>query len=357
MLPMPARLRLVEQRLAERAVGVGRGAGAAPRPRPSRGRAGPGRGARRRRLLGGRGEQLDDAEGEARPPAGSAVVEHDPGLVRRARPALARRRRPARTPSILRWVCRVQRVGAAVDPGEQVLAAGDGLDDGAAGQVGGGELGDPEVGAGEHAGPRSAAVEPPGGAVDGVALRHPAAAAPAGWRRSRRRASASRSGVGAGRRAAASPSAFSTVSRPSEPRRAASASAAAAGVEPVGVVAPGEQGAAAALDVERQRAVDEDHQRAGLAARAGGRRSLVAGPGQGGAVGVGRVGGGERDRGRLARRRSASLNVRSRSMAPAVPNWAAPRPLDEVAAPAAAGLLERRRAPCRPPRSRRAPAR
>ena len=64
------------------------------------------------------------------------------------------------------------------------------------------------------------------------------------------------------------PSALSTVIRPSEPRRAASASASAAGAEPVGVVGPGEQGPAAALDVEGQLAVDQDHQGAGLAARA-----------------------------------------------------------------------------------------
>ena len=59
-------------------------------------------------------------------------------------------RSTCQAPSIFRWVCSVQRSVVPVDAGQQVLAAGDGLEDGAAGQVGGGELGDPEVGGGEH---------------------------------------------------------------------------------------------------------------------------------------------------------------------------------------------------------------
>ena len=51
---------------------------------------------------------------------------------------------------------------------------------GGAGQVGGGELRHPEVGAGQHL-PGQRAVEQPGGAVDGVALRH-GAAVPSGCR-------------------------------------------------------------------------------------------------------------------------------------------------------------------------------
>ena len=138
------------------------------------------------------------------------------------------------------------------------------------------------------------------------------------------------------------PSAFSTVSRPSAPRRAASASDSAAGVSRVGVVGPGEQGAAAALDVERQLRRRPAPPARRPCGRAGGRRSARCR-----ARGVRRRRGwpGRWRPGRRRpawRRRSTSLKVRSRSMAPGGAELGGAQPVDEVAAPAAAGVLEGR---------------
>jgi len=60
---------------------------------------------------------------------------------------------------------------ASVDAGEQVLAPRDGAGDGGPDQVGGRELGHPEVGDGQPL-PGQDAVEHAGRPVDGVALRH-----------------------------------------------------------------------------------------------------------------------------------------------------------------------------------------
>ncbi len=69
-------------------------------------------------------------------------------------------------------VCRVRRLtGLGGEAGQQVLAPADHLLDDPSRQVGGGELGHAEVGAGqEPAG--QCLVQPPGGQPDGVALRH-----------------------------------------------------------------------------------------------------------------------------------------------------------------------------------------
>ena len=308
-----------------RAGGRGRrAAGAAPRPRPSPGRAGRGRGGRRRRPRGAR-RAARRCRARSRPPPGRSVLEHHPRLVWPGAATAGRGVRPARAlhlevgvqgPRLRRRASiRVSRclprvtVSTTVAPDRSAVAS----------------CGTRKSVRGQHL-PGQRPVEQPGGAVDGVTLRHASRRSPAGWRRSRPRR-APRAAGWARSRAAASPSAFSTVSRPSEPRRARLGQRCGGRREQVGVVGPGEQGAAAALDVEGQRAVDQHHQRARLAARAGGRRRRPRRrPGQRGAVGVGRVGGASATATRLGVGRRARLKVRSRSIAPAVPNWAAPRP-------------------------------
>ena len=151
-----------------------------------------------------------------------------------------------------------------------------------------------------------------------------------------------------------SPSARSTVSRPSEPALTA-APAPAPRARASRVVAPREQGAPAALDVEHERAVDQHDERAGLATRAvSGRGVRPGGAGHGSAApyGLRRVGGGEHDRVRWGRRGAG----RGRTCAAgrprrAVANWAAAETLDEVAA-AAPPASSNGRAPGRPRRSR-----
>ena len=160
---------------------------------------------------------------------------------------------------------------------------------------------------------------------------------PASWR-------AARSGV-APAPSSCSPSAFSTVSRPREPRRAASASDSAAGASRAGVVGPGEQGAAAALDVQREAAVDQHHQRPRLASGAVPAALAALGvdpvrPGQRGAVRVGGVGGGQRDRGRL--RVGVDLGEGAQPVdRPGGAELGGAEAGHEVAAAAAAGVLER----------------
>ena len=171
------------------------------------------------------------------------------------------------------------------------------------------------------------------------------AAAPSGSRRSRP-PGAPRAAGSAPAPSSCSPSAFSTVSRPRRAAPGGLGERRGGRREQVGVVGPGEQGAAAALDVQGQRAVDQHDQRAGLAARAVaaalGRRRRPPGPATAAPRRRGWPGRWRPARPRSAWRRSAtSEKVRSRSMAPAVPNCAAPEAGDEVAAPAAAGLLER----------------
>ena len=153
------------------------------------------------------------------------------------------------------------------------------------------------------------------------------------------------------------PSARSTVSRPSWPSRTASDSASTAGCSRCRVLGPGEQGAPAALDVQHQAAVDEHDQGAGLAARACGRRPRRrrGRPRQRGAERVGRVGGREHQGAR--RRRAPLARGSSSARSSAAPHGAQPvdragqrelrgaEALDEVAAPAAPGLLERREHP------------
>ena len=103
------------------------------------------------------------------------------------------------------------------------------------------------------------------------------------------------------------------------------------------VVAERQEGAPAALDVDDERSVDDDHERARLAAWPVPGVGDVGGPlrpGKGGPERVRRVGGGEyqcpRRPVRPARRSdrpSASEDIaRNRSTAPVVENWAAPSP-------------------------------
>ena len=317
---------LVEQRLADRR---GRARSRSRRSASSSSQSGPSRSGPRWPTTSSsrsRGEQLDDAEREAdrrrrrrsraRPGPGVAGRGHrSPGLVD--------------PPGALHLEVGVQRPAAvaAVDPGEQVLAAGDGLGDGGAGQVGGGELRHPEVGArsaparsarGRAAGPRGRRCRPQARSLS-----------PLGRRRRSRPRRAPRAAGSSPPPSSCSPSAFSTVSRPSAPRRAASASDCGRRREQVGVVGPGEQGAAAALDVERERAVDQDDQRAGLAPGpvAAARRSSRSGQGSAAPYGLaGSVAASATASGLRRVGRRTSAKVRSRSIAPAVPNWAAPRP-------------------------------
>ena len=109
------------------AVGLARAAGARPRPRPSRGRAGRGRGGRRRPPRGrGAAARRCRARTRRRPAVGRRSTTR--AWWRRSAPALAGRVDP---PGALHLEVGVQGPAArrAVDPGEQVLAAGDRLDD------------------------------------------------------------------------------------------------------------------------------------------------------------------------------------------------------------------------------------
>ena len=160
--------------------------------------------------------QLDDAELETRRrPCRRCRGRRGPGG--RACSSAGRGRRPARTPpssdgcgASTRWSC--------VDAGQQVLAARDRLDDGAAGQVGGGDGGHPEVGAHRACAPTAPWCSVPGRPPDRVSLGHGGRSGPQpqparGRRRTRRRRSAARSGVGP-EPSSCSPSARSTVIRP-----------------------------------------------------------------------------------------------------------------------------------------------
>ena len=346
---MPGQVALVEQRLAERARSGRRAAGAAPRPRPSPGRAGRGRGGRRRSSSASRAHQLDDAEREPdRRPARSVRS------TTRASCAGRRQRLPGlvEVPGALHLQVGVQGRRSVVDPGEQVLAAGR----------------------------RSRRRSPPGGRRSparapgsrcGQHLRRSApgraccavrqTVSPSGTRQPRSR---SPRGVGdeagrlqrlraAGVGAAAEDAARRRPSRrsagPARPARTAVGRARRiAGGERVGVVGEGEQGPAAALDVQRQLAVDQHHERAGLAAGPVARRGCRR-------RSAGRARAARRRRGwpgrsRPARRRAGLSSAVARVAGErAQPVDRAGRrrtgrrraPLDEVAAPAAAGLLER----------------
>ena len=123
------RVALVEQCLAEQAPGR-RSAVGRPPPRPSRGRVRSGPGGRRRRPRV-RGEELPTIPSWNRPLR--SPTSGRPGQAARLGPTLA-----AAAATALHLQVGVQRppgvgVGSAVDPGEQVLAPRGGLDDGAAG--------------------------------------------------------------------------------------------------------------------------------------------------------------------------------------------------------------------------------
>ena len=96
-----------------------------------------------------------------------------------------------------------------------------------------------------------------------------------------------------------------------------------------GIIAPGEQRASAALDVEHESSVDEDDQGARLASGqvAAGRR-LHRECGQASAAPYGLAGSAAAStrEGPLADSSSGRAAARSRSTAPTAPNWAAPRP-------------------------------
>ena len=222
MLPMPARLVWSSSASADRAVGLG----AQPASASSSSQSGPSRsGPRWPDEIGllSRGTQLDDAEREADRHA-SLDGEHHPSLVGGAAPPLP----GVDVPGALHLQVGVERPGrSVVDAGEQVLAARDRADDGAAGEVEGGVLRHAEVG-----GRQDVAGE---GAVERAAARK--TVSPSGTQPQPLRSgheSRCRERVPQGRVAAApssaTPSAFSTASRPSAPRRADSARAATAGV-------------------------------------------------------------------------------------------------------------------------------
>ena len=158
IVPMPARLVWSSSASRIARVGLSGQVGEGDAPRPSRGRAGRDRGGRRRRPRGRAVDQLDDAEREAdggrparsrAPPArcGPSAASAGPGAT------------TFQLPSILRWVCSVHRsvpVGESRStrvsrclPRETVSTTVPPA------QVGGGVLGDPEVGAGEHLPPAS----------------------------------------------------------------------------------------------------------------------------------------------------------------------------------------------------------
>ena len=258
---------------------------------------------------------------------------------------------------------------AALDAGEEVLAARGDVQDGAAGEIGRGELGHAEVGAGQQParrGRRAAAARSArrcllrawvqdGTGGRGGAEGTGAVGAAAGRRRcGRRRVARQRAAQAAGCRVEARAlqegaerggeggGAVDALHRD----RAEGARAGGRGqglgaprggggrrrAPAVRVGGPGQQGLAAALHVERQLAVDQDDQGARLAARLVPGAVGRLGPGQGGAVGVRRVGGGQ-DEARAGVRRAALRAVRgrwhtarSRSTAPSIANWAAPSP-------------------------------
>ena len=99
---------------------------------------------------------------------------------------------------------------------------------------------------------------------------------------------------------------------------------------------------AAALDVEGRHAVDEDDVRAGGALERPAVVVAATRPGERGAVRVGRIGGGQEvDRRRSRAGSAASRTARSRSTAPGQRELGRAEPVDEVAAPDPAGLLQR----------------
>ena len=114
---------------------------------PASSRSGP-RWPTTRVLLGG-GQQLDHGEAVA---DGDAVrdLEDDPYL--ESGPPRPRLAGPIEVPGAVHPEVRVQsQRHLAIDPGQQVLAARDHLEDLVAGQVGGRQRGHPEVGAQQHA--------------------------------------------------------------------------------------------------------------------------------------------------------------------------------------------------------------
>ncbi len=247
---MPARLRWSSRASPIGAVGLARRSAQRPRPRPSRARAGRGRGGRPGRPRCSRGTSSTMPSGSRRPLRRS-VSSTTRAVWAGPAPALARARD---VPAALHLEVGVEGPGAlvGVDPGEQVLAARDGLDDRARRRGRGGEARAPGSRCAVRPWPLRARSSARGRAVDGVALRHRNHAASAPWRRDeaggverlaqRRRAAAPRS---------CSPSAFSTVSRPSAPRRAASASDCGRRGEQRRRRRSRSAASAAALDVER----------------------------------------------------------------------------------------------------------
>ena len=184
MLPMPARLVWSSSASRSGRSGSPVEVGGRASARPSRGRAGRGRGGRRRRPRPrGRAARRCRARSRPRWPRPSR------GRPGRCAPGAASAGRGVSTcqvPSIFRWVCSVHRSGPRSMRVSRCLPRETVSTTVPPREVGGGELGHPEVGRGRARCPLRRAVEQPGGAVDGVALRH-AASAPAASRRSRRR--------------------------------------------------------------------------------------------------------------------------------------------------------------------------
>ena len=191
---------LVEQGLAERARRGRRAGGAAA---SSASQSGPSRSGPRwptTLVLVLARHQLDDAELEADGDLRRSVSRTTRAWCGRPPPALARR---VDVPGALHLQVGVQGpLLVVVDAGEQVLAARDGLDDRPAREVGGRRWPGPGSRCARASGPR-ALVQAPGGAADGVALRHrqPLEArsrSPRGVATKPAASRAARSGVGAG---------------------------------------------------------------------------------------------------------------------------------------------------------------
>ena len=171
------------------------------------------------------------------------------------------------------------------------------------------------------------------------------------------------SAVASGESNTASPSALSTVSRPSAPSLTADGQRRRRRFEHRRVVAPGQQRLAAALDVEHQLTVDQHHQRAGLPAGPVRARRLPGPAGQGRAAPYGFAGSAAASTTARRPRRAAPAGRRPRLGRTAGPRARPPRPAPASGRPHPAPRTAQRQAlrrstragTGRPPPSRAAP--
>ena len=258
------------------------------RRRPSRDRAGRGRGGRPGRPRCAVRDQVERAPRTRRPRC-AAVRSTTRAVWAGSLPAAAEL---VHRPAALHLQVGVQR-DAVVEPGQQVLAARDGPGHGRPGQVAGRQRRDPEVAAGQHLpGQRVDSCWPSGRRCRPQA-RQPCSRSPRGrdepGRLHRAPQDARSPRPGCWRRRPSRRSAG-----PAHPRvRRGRAPRCRCGQQLL-VLGEGQQGPAAALDVEGERAVDQHHDGPGLASRAVAR--LLRRPGQRGAERVGRVGGRQGER-------------------------------------------------------------